>query len=266
MLEELEPRLGDWWLADSGEKHAAAFIHDIGTSTLDVWQQRRAVWPHQLDVAPLAHLHRSPVVGPLRAVVVVLGRVEEQFAAWRDVKMNRRSLLWSAVAIVALVLAGTIARAAETLHIVPVHHDGHVLVSVEVNDLNVAEVRDVIASGLRTTFTYDIELKMVVPAWVDPTIAAATAAISDQYDNLTRQHRLSKAIDGRVVETLVTVDEHEAYKWLTTLSRVPLCETAKLDPNRDYYVRISTRERPRRVSLFGWGPAITGQAKFTFIP
>ena len=142
--------------------------------------------------------------------------------------MNRRLLLWSVGAIAALVVAaGAIARAAETLHIVPIVHEGEVLVSVEVNDLNVSEVREVIASGLRTTFTYDIELRMVVPAWVDRTIATAVVAISDQYDNLTRQHRLSKTVDGRVVETVVTVDESEARRWLTTLARVPLCETAK---------------------------------------
>lgn len=180
--------------------------------------------------------------------------------------MIRRMLLWSVVGVAAFAAAGVIARAAESLRIVPVVHEGEVLVSVELNDVDVAEIREVIASGLRTTFTYDIELRMVVPAWVDRTIATAAVAISDQYDNLTRQHRLSKSIDGRVVESLVTTDESEAHKWLTTLARVPLCETSKLDASRDYYVRISTRERPHGASIFGWGPAITGQAKFTFIP
>jgi hypothetical protein len=180
--------------------------------------------------------------------------------------MTRRVALWSIVGVAALVAAGVIARAAESLRIVPVVHEGEVLVTVELNDVDVAEIREVISSGLRTTFTYDIELRMVVPAWVDRTIATAAVAISDQYDNLTRQHRLSKSIDGRVVESLVTNDEAEAHKWLTMLARVPLCETSKLDASRDYYVRISTRERPRGASIFGWGPAVTGQAKFTFIP
>ena len=179
--------------------------------------------------------------------------------------MNRRLFLWSAAAV-ALVTAAAILRAAETLRIVPTVHEGQVLVSVELNDVDVAEVREVIASGLRTTFTYNIDLRIVVPAWVDRTIATSVIAISDQYDNLTRQHRLTKTIDGRVAETSVTTDEAEAHKWLTTLKSVPLYATSRLDPNRDYYVRISTRERPRGASLLGWGPAVTGQAKFTFIP
>ena len=50
-------------------------------------------------------------------------------------------------------------RAAETLRIVPIVHDGEVLVTVEIKDLDAKEVREVISSGLRTTFTYDIELR-----------------------------------------------------------------------------------------------------------
>jgi hypothetical protein len=182
----------------------------------------------------------------------------------RDSGARRRAGLAAAAA--ALILAIAMAGAAENLRIVPIVFEDQVLVTVEMSNLNVAEMRDVIASGLRTTFTYDIELRMVVPGWVDRTVATSVVAISDQYDNLTRQHKLSRAIDGRVAEALVTVDEAAAHKWLTTLTRLPLCDTSRLDPNRDYYIRISARERPRGTSLFGWGTTVTGQAKFTFIP
>jgi hypothetical protein len=177
--------------------------------------------------------------------------------------MKRWLRLWC---VVALVASGVAVRAAESLRIVPIVHDGQVLVSVEVTGLDTDEVRETISSGLRTTFTYDVQLRMVVPVWVDRTIATAVIAVSDQYDNLTRRHTLSRTIDGRVEETMVTEDGTAARQWLTTLTRVPLCDTSKLDPNRDYYVRISARERPRGASLFGWITTITGQAKFTFIP
>jgi hypothetical protein len=168
--------------------------------------------------------------------------------------------------VVALIASGAVVRAAESLRIVPIVHEGQVLVSVEVTGLDTEEVRETISSGLRTTFTYNVELRMVAPAWVDRTIATAVIAVSDQYDNLTRHHTLSRTIDGRVEETVVTEDETAARRWLTTLTRVPLCNTSKLDPNRDYYIRINARERPRGASLFGWMTTITGQAKFTFIP
>jgi hypothetical protein len=127
-------------------------------------------------------------------------------------------------------------------------------------------VRDAIASGLRTTFTYDLELRTVVPTWVDRTIATTSVATSDRYDNLVRRHTLTRTVDGRVEKVLVTDDETVVREWLTTWTLVPLCDTSKLDPTRDYYVRITTHARPSSDSLFSWTRGITSQARFTFVP
>ncbi len=177
--------------------------------------------------------------------------------------MNRRFfIIWCVAAVLA---SGASARAAAGLRIVPIVYDDQVLVSFELADAYTDEVRDAIASGLRTTFTYDVELRMVVPAWVDRTIATAVVSTSDQYDNLIRRHSLTRTVDGRVEEASVTEDDAVVRRWLTTLSRLPLCRTSKLDPSRDYYVRIRARVRPHRASIFDWAGGITGQAKFTFI-
>ena len=177
--------------------------------------------------------------------------------------MSRRTFFWCVIVVVA---AGAIGRAAGSLRVVPIVRNESVLVSVELTDAYNDEVREAIASGLQTTFTYDVELRMVVPAWVDRTIATAVISTSDRYDNLTRRHSLSRTIDGRVQEALVTEDESLVRRWLTSLNGLPLCATSKLDPLRDYYVRISARVRPPGGSLLGWRNAITSQAKFTFIP
>ena len=159
---------------------------------------------------------------------------------------------------------GVIARAAETVRITPITQDKKVLVSFELTDAYTEAIRESIASGLRTTFSYDVALRM--EAWVDRTIATTVVTTSDQYDNLTRQHRLTRVIDGRIEDATVTDDEAVVRAWLTTWKRLPLCETSKLDATRDYYVRISARARPSAGSLLGWATAITGQTKFTFIP
>src|SRR5438132_1178442 len=147
-------------------------------------------------------------------------------------------------ALVLSLAASTVVHAAETLRIVPIASDDSVVVSVELSDAYNDDIRQAIASGLRTQFTYDIELRMIVPAWVDRTIATTTVNISDQYDNLTRRHTLSRLVDGRVQDTITTEDDAVVRQWLTTLQRLPLCETSKLDPSRDYYIRISARARP----------------------
>jgi hypothetical protein len=177
--------------------------------------------------------------------------------------MNRRTSIWCLAAVLASGLAVT---AAETLRIVPLLGGDSVLVTFELSDAYTHDVRQAIGSGLRATFTYDVELRMVVPAWADRTIASIAVTTSDQFDNLTRRHTLARMIDGRIQDTVVTEDEEVVRKWLTTATRLPLCDTSRLDPNRDYYVRISARSRPQGGSILGWASAITGQAKFTFIP
>jgi Domain of unknown function (DUF4390) len=179
--------------------------------------------------------------------------------------MKRRLHTWL---LLGLLAAGAIVvEAAESLRIVPILGDDKVLVSFELSDGFSDEVRQAISSGLRTTFTYEIELRMVVPIWVDPTICTAIVSATDQYDNLTRRHSLSRAIDGRVEEAKSVAEDPAVVKrWLTTVNRLPLCQTSKLDSSRDYYVRVSARARPRGGSLLGWANPVIGQAKFTFIP
>ena len=124
------------------------------------------------------------------------------------------------------------------MRIVPLVRDGHVLVSCELADGYTDDVRDFIQSGLQTTFSYTVELRMRVPAWVDKTLASAVVSTSVEYDNLTRRHTVSRLLDGRVQESQVIEDEAQVRKLLTTFDRLPLFRTAKLEPNREYYVLV----------------------------
>ena len=178
--------------------------------------------------------------------------------------MTRRKVL---ICVAALVAAGVTMRAADdSLRIVPIVSKDDVVVSFDGTDVYTEDVRAAIASGLRTTFTYEVELRMYVPTWVDRTIASSVVSVSDQYDNLTRRHTLSRTIDGRVEQASVTEDEAVVTRWLTAFNRLPLIATSKLDQTRDYYVRVRARVRPRGTSLVGWTSGISGQAKFTFVP
>ena len=53
---------------------------------------------------------------------------------------------------------------------------------------------------------------------------------------------------------------------MTNLTRFPLFSTSLLEPNRDYYIRVSATARPSNGSVFwpfGSGPS--AQSRFTFI-
>ena len=174
--------------------------------------------------------------------------------------MTRRFPLLLAV----FILAATTLRSEESLRITPFISDNRVVVSFELNDAYTDAVREAIASGLRTTFSYELELR--TPGWIDRTVGTAIVSTTDLYDNLTRRHTLTRTVDGRVEDALVTEDDAVVKTWLTKWTRVPVADTARLDPARDYYVRVTTRTRPLGGSLLGLTRTITGQVKFTFVP
>src|SRR4051812_29069797 len=117
-----------------------------------------------------------------------------------------------------MVLALVTVGAQESLRITPLKEGKRVVVSFELNDAYNDAVREAIASGLRTTFTYELELR--TPAWIDRTIATTIVAATDHYDNLTRRHTLTRTVDGRVEDSVETEDDAVVKAWLTKWSRV----------------------------------------------
>jgi len=166
-----------------------------------------------------------------------------------------------------LTLCGASVQAADGSRLTPLVRDGELLVSFVLEDGYTNDVRDVIKSGLRTTFVYSVELRMVVPGWIDRTIATTTVSQSAEYDNLTRRHTLQRTIDGRVDATRLVEEERIVGEFMTTFTRLALFKSTKLEPNRDYYVRVRARAYPSNGSfLWPWSTGLLAQAKFTFIP
>ncbi len=170
-------------------------------------------------------------------------------------------------AILAIILiAATVSVSAEGVRIVPLVRDDSVLVSFELTDGYTPAVKDAVHSGLKTTFTYEIELRQHVPAWVDRTIQTSVVTNSVQYDNLTRRAKLTRTVDGPVESIEETEDEPVIRQWMTTFQRMPLFKTAELETNREYYVRVKATARPANGSmLWPWGSGISGITKFTFL-
>jgi hypothetical protein len=170
---------------------------------------------------------------------------------------------WCALAV---VLATATLYAAPSIRVVPLERDGHVVVSFELADGFTEQVRAAIQSGLTTSFTYTVDLRLDVPIWVDRTISSATVTASVDYDNLTRRHHLARQLDGRIEDARVTDDEEVVRRWLTHFERLPLFDTADLEPNREYYIRVRGRARPQNGwALFNWGDGPLGMAKFTLV-
>jgi hypothetical protein len=181
-----------------------------------------------------------------------------------------KARLYSCSALLALCLivaTATVAHAqpAETLRVRPMVRDGQVLVSFSLDGGLTDEMKAVVKSGLRTVFTYTVELKLKVPAWVDRTVATAVVSTSVDYDNLTRRHTVSQARNGRVEQSFVVEDPDEVAQMVTSFDRLALFDT-KLEANREYYVLVRADARPRSNSMFPWSGTASGMARFTFIP
>ena len=99
------------------------------------------------------------------------------------------------------------------------------------------------------------------------TFAPATVTAAVRLDNLTRQHHLTRTIDGRGEAPRVTEDEDAVKEWLTTFERLPLFSTAQLEPNGEYYIRVRAKSRPRVSGflLWPWEQTASGSHRFTFI-
>lgn len=186
--------------------------------------------------------------------------------------MAEARLYSRAVLLALFVIAGfaNVAQAqtpSEKLRVRPLQRDGQVLVTFSLDGGLTDEMKAVVSSGLRTVFTYTVELKMQVPAWVDRTVASTVISTSVDYDNLTRRHTVSLARNGRVEQSYVVEDPAQVAQLATNFDKLALFDTRLLEPNREYYVLVRADARPRsNSSLWPWSGTASGMARFTFIP
>lgn len=184
-----------------------------------------------------------------------------------EARLYYRSVL---LTLAVLILSASFAQAqtqAETLKVRPLVKDGQVLVSFSLNGGLTDEMKAVVSSGLRTVFTYTVELKMRQAAWVDRTVATAVVSTSVDYDNLTRRHTISQSRNGRVEQSFIVEDPAEVAQMVTHFDRLALFETRQLEANRDYYVLVRADARPRsNASFWPFSGTASGLARFTFIP
>jgi hypothetical protein len=167
--------------------------------------------------------------------------------------------------VAAWVLA---AGGAEDLQVATMAREGRVRVSCVLAEGLTSDMEQALQSGLTTVFTYEVDLRRAVSIWFDRTLASSTVTVSAQFDTLTGRYQVTRSVDGRVEESRVSDSQAEAEKFMTAFDRLPLFNTADLEPNVEYLVRVRLRTRPR-TTWFLWpfsrGEA-SGFARFTFIP
>jgi hypothetical protein len=129
-------------------------------------------------------------------------------------------------------------------------------------------VEQAIASGLPTTFTYDVELRRPSTFWFDKLVDSARIAVTVRFDPLTRRYHVMLLQDGRVAEERTTDKVEDMRRWVSTFERLPLFSTRELQEHTSYDVRVRGRTSPRHTwSFWPWArPSAHGSAGFTFLP
>lgn len=178
---------------------------------------------------------------------------------------------WIVFAVLALLSAegSAFAQSPQTqgLRVVPLVRGEDVFVRFELRDGLTNDVRAAIESGLKTTFTYTVDLRVDAPGWLDRTIGSAVVTNSVKHNTLLRTYRLERHIDGRLQEQADTDDEEVMRQWLTSMASRPLFRTSLLQRNREYYVRVNATARPSSGSiLWPFGSGTSAQTRFTFMP
>ena len=107
------------------------------------------------------------------------------------------ALVAAAVCMVA-VATPRVVRAQDDVRVTTLAREGHVLVSLELHGAYTAEIRDAVASGLETTFSFDIELRQAVAFWLDRTVDRTSVSASVRYDGLTGRYRVTRTVDGHI--------------------------------------------------------------------
>jgi hypothetical protein len=156
----------------------------------------------------------------------------------------------------------------QTLQVIPLPRDGEVLVSFKLDEELTDDIRAAIHSGLTIKFVYKVDLRRSSAVWLDRTIASAVVTATVRYDTLTRIYHYSRALDGRIEFADTTNKEDVAWSALTRdFARLSLFRGTSLEPNADYYVRVSANASPRNAAfVWPWrGDDAMGFAKFTFV-
>ena len=175
----------------------------------------------------------------------------------------------SALAVVLAVAdVGAQSPQGQRLQVVPVVRGDHLYVSAELRAREGLrpDVRAAIDSGLKTIFTYTIDLRLDAPGWFNRTIATAVVTNSVEYDNLQRSYTLERRIDGGTSTRRSPRTRSRVRQWMTSLKDLPLFSTKVFQPNPKYSCPSLPPRPPHRsiLSPFVRRPSLRTRWCFSF--
>jgi hypothetical protein len=157
---------------------------------------------------------------------------------------------WIGIAVLAASLASGRGLAAE-IEKVQVESGAHLFrVGFRLRGAFTPEVEEVLASGLPVTFRHTLRAYRRRAAWLDRLLAEQRVDTTAQLDTLTRQYRLSRAIEGQMVDTRLTDKPEEMKIWMTAVEAIELPWQGNAEPTDLLYVKVKSEIQKRFVFFF----------------
>jgi hypothetical protein len=157
---------------------------------------------------------------------------------------------WLGTALLLVSLASGWDLAAEIGALQVSNSDRRFRVAFRLNGAFTPEVEEVLASGLPITFRHTLRAYRRRAAWLDRLISEQRVDTTAQLDTLTRQYRLSRAVDGQMVDTRLTDKPEEMKAWMTSVEGLELPWQGNVDPADLLYVKVKSEIQKRFVFFF----------------
>ncbi|MEO8277285.1 MAG: DUF4390 domain-containing protein [Thermoanaerobaculia bacterium] len=143
---------------------------------------------------------------------------------------------WSRLMLLGLALAASSEPSIENLSVSV--NGGQVLVGFHLTNGLDADTRERIASGLPTSFLYELELMRDRKHWWDHNVDATVIEVVAMYNAVTREYLVNTKQGGRLIESRTVRDEVELEHAMTEFAAFPAFNLES-DPDRSrFLVRI----------------------------
>ncbi|MCZ6777737.1 MAG: DUF4390 domain-containing protein [Acidobacteriota bacterium] len=128
--------------------------------------------------------------------------------------------------------------------------EGAISVDFRVSGAFTEEVEEVIASGLPVTFHHVLRAYRRRTVWVDQRLSEKLVTTSVTFDILTKQYRVSRTVNGQMVDTLVTDKAEDMKNWMTVFEKIPLPSENPVETLDRLYVKVKSEIQNRFVFFF----------------
>ena len=163
---------------------------------------------------------------------------------------NKSPQHWLAALFILAGVSAGVGRAAEIAELKVEPHEGQFRVAFHLDGAFTPDVEELLGSGLPVTFQHTLRAYRRRATWLDRLVSGRTVTTTANFDTLTKQYRLSRAVDQQMADTLLTDKPEEMKAWMTTIEGVDLPAEAGSEAHDRYYVRVKSEIQKRFVFFF----------------